>query len=630
MAKQDVVDEICRKLELAPVSLGPGSTEPAALMRDISSKLGVSDVDDFSSKAILLEKILQHLGEPFVRESMVSPPNTITKYAFDVILRGIDKSSKPAGADFQVDITPKVTSYELYRNFSYNHWNAVGEFIDNSITSAMRHWETLSELYENFGLRIDITFDEKNSRILIDDNAGGITYEELHSALIAGEEPLDKRYLSQYGVGMKLASFWWGRQLEVLTSPLGDENSYETTIDLDSIKASGETKVDVRRARRKKTSGTRIIIGKVYDEKWPKGKTLVKLKSLLRSMYRIYISDQERRIEIYFNGEKLVYSPPPILSEPFWPTNSGPGAGPVLDWISEFTYVTPRGRRITGSFGILATTSRDINGFYLHYKGKGMGGIGILDDGDEGGFSRADLRDGRDFYRPTAIFGQEGSYRYIRFTGEFDISEFGKTSFSDKPQWEPEEEDAFLAAVEKAMKAAEFNFWAMAQNYQPRKWAKNRAAEIEQTDFTPNQMAELGLSLFRGWASENHGHDSEVMEYRSRIDQVPQVEFQQVDFATMQDREGHDHKIIIQAIEDPGLDLFSMIPGKNTLEHVLKVNTGHPLIRSFEWGNQYVRDAVLSLLILMALPEVFLDYRVAPRAFREKINELADDLRIER
>lgn len=629
MAKQEVIDDICLRLGLDRVLLGPGSTEPASLLRDLARSLSVPGIDELSSKVSIAEKVIKHLGEPFVKESMVSPPNTITKYAFDVILRGLSKRSRESGSDFQVDITPKVTSYELYRNFTYNHWFAVGEFIDNSITSAMRHWDALEKVHGDFVLRVDINFDEKNGRIIIDDNAGGITYEELHSALIAGEEPADKRYLSQFGMGMKLATFWWGRQLEVITSPLGDENSYVTTIDLDHIKVTGETTVDVRRARRKQLSGTRIIISKVYDEKWPKGKSLVKLKSLLRSMYRIYVSNEDRKIEIFFNGEKLVYTPPAILREPFWPSNSGPGSGPELEWQEDFTFTTPKGRNIKGSFGILATTSRDINGFYLHYKGKGMGGIGYSDEGDDQ-FSRADLRDGRDFYRPASIFGQEGSYRYIRFTGEFDISDFGKTSSTDSVTWEPEEEEAFLVAVEKAMKRSDFNFWSMAQNYQPRKWAKTRAAEIEETDFTPVQMADLGLSLFRGWSSDAHGHDDQASAYVSKIDQVPLVEFQKVDFATIPDREGHEHKIIIQAIEDPSLDLFSMIPGSSTSEHILKLNTGHPLIRSFQWGNQYVRDAVLSLVILMALPEVFLDLRVSARAFREKINELADDLRIER
>lgn len=610
--------------------LGPGSTEPVSLLREIATRISLSGVDENTSKNELAEKIILHLGEPFVRESMISPPNTVTKYAFDVILRGLSKSVRQVGEDFQVDITPKVTSYELYRNFTYNHWFAVGEFIDNSITSAMRHWDVLRRIHgDEYALRVDINFDEKNSRITVEDNAGGITYDEMHSALIAGEEPLDKRFLSQFGMGMKLATFWWGRQLDVSTSPIGDENSYETTIDLDYIKQSGETRVNVHRARRQLISGTRIVISKVYDEKWPKGKTLVKLKSLLRSMYRIYISNTERRIEIYFNGERLVYEPPALLHEPYWPSNSGPGSGPELAWTKPFVFKTPMGREITGSFGILATTSRDINGFYLHYKGKGMGGIGYADDGDEQ-FSRADLRDGRDFYRPSRIFGQEGSYRYIRFTGEFDVSQFGKTSSTDSVTWEPEEEDAFLSAVEAEMKDPEFNFWSMAQNYQPRKWARNRDNLVEITDITPDQMVELGTSLFKGWSGTEHGHDEENFEYISKIASIPDQEFTKVEFAIIPDREGHEHRITVQTIDDPELDLFAFAKGKSNSDHLLKMNTGHPLIRSFQWGNKYVRDAVISLILLMALPEMFMGLRVSPRAFREKINELASDLRIDR
>ena len=48
---------------------------------------------------------------------------------------------------FDIDITPSVTTYELYQNMSYTHWFAIGEFIDNSITSAYLNWDKLNSLY---------------------------------------------------------------------------------------------------------------------------------------------------------------------------------------------------------------------------------------------------------------------------------------------------------------------------------------------------------------------------------------------------------------------------------------------------------------------------------------------------
>jgi hypothetical protein len=46
---------------------------------------------------------------------------------------------------FDIDITPSVTTYELYQRASYTHWFAIGEFIDNSITSAFLNWDELNK-----------------------------------------------------------------------------------------------------------------------------------------------------------------------------------------------------------------------------------------------------------------------------------------------------------------------------------------------------------------------------------------------------------------------------------------------------------------------------------------------------
>ena len=61
---------------------------------------------------------------------------------------------------FDIDITPSVTTYELYQIASYTHWFAIGEFIDNSITSAFLNWDELNNKYKNrYSLNIDIDFD---------------------------------------------------------------------------------------------------------------------------------------------------------------------------------------------------------------------------------------------------------------------------------------------------------------------------------------------------------------------------------------------------------------------------------------------------------------------------------------
>ena len=108
--------------------------------------------------------------------------------------------------NFNVDITPSVTTYELYQIASYTHWFAIGEFIDNSITSAFLNWEKLNKIHGGkYELKIFIDFDNETKSLTIFDNAAGIAKDEIQRALRAGEPPANKSLLSVHGVGMKMS-----------------------------------------------------------------------------------------------------------------------------------------------------------------------------------------------------------------------------------------------------------------------------------------------------------------------------------------------------------------------------------------------------------------------------------------
>lgn len=139
--------------------------------------------------------------------------------------------------DFNVDITPSVTTYELYQIASYTHWFAIGEFIDNSITSAFLSGRIYkSYMAESIRLNIEIDFDNDGKTLTIVDNAAGIARDEIQRALRAGEPPADRSLLSVHGVGMKMSSFWMGRNLNIKTWPLNVSLGYEVSVDLDEIK----------------------------------------------------------------------------------------------------------------------------------------------------------------------------------------------------------------------------------------------------------------------------------------------------------------------------------------------------------------------------------------------------------
>jgi hypothetical protein len=532
--------------------------------------------------------------------------------------------------NFNVDITPSVTTYELYQIASYTHWFAIGEFIDNSITSAFLNWEKLNEIYEGkFELKIDIEFDNDSKSLTIIDNAAGIARDDIQRALRAGEPPSDKSLLSVHGVGMKMSSFWMGRNLNIRTWPIDQQIGYEVSVDLDHIKQTKSAITEVREIVKRNKPGTHIKLSKISVEKLPKGTGVAKLKLLLTSMYRIFLTNSERRVSIRFNDKPLVFKKPAILNEPYWSDREGPANDIEIRWERDFIYESKKGQKISGKVGLLETMSRDLSGFMLHYKGKGMGGIGAVDSSEE--ISQQDVRDSREYYRPAKIFGQEGSYRYQRFTGEFDISDFGKTSSTDSIKWDPDEEHDFIEALCAFLKDSEFNMWSMAENYQVRKAL--RLKEGTEVSNSSNFAVDDVISLSEYFNTQIHGeqiHHLDDEDLQVEIDDtrslgiVDDIEFVSAkNMFTVPDARGHMHKFIPLFIDNPNFNLY-LVKTISDSHHEIRINVGHPFIRRLQWGNPDVREAVIQMIYLMSVPEVFLPLRNSRSAFRDKINEIVD------
>ena len=533
--------------------------------------------------------------------------------------------------DFSVDITPSVTTYELYQIASYTHWFAIGEFIDNSITSAFLNWDELQKLYGGkYQLDISIDFNNDEKTLTIVDNAAGIARNEIQRALRAGEPPADKSLLSVHGVGMKMSSFWMGRNLNIKTWPLNTSLGYEVSVDLDEIKKTKSAITQVQEISAKPRPGTVIKLSKINEDKLPKGTGVAKLKLLLTSMYRLYLTNTEKPVKIHFNGKPLMFKNPEILNVPFWPDREGPLNDVPVRWEREFTYTSGKGQMVFGKVGLLETMSRDLSGFMLHYKGKGMGGIGAVDSSEE--ISQQDVRDAREYYRPSRIFGQEGSYRYQRFTGVFDISDLGKTSSTDSIKWGPDEEHDFIEALVEFLKDPKFNMWAMAENYQPRK-----ALKLKEADEKPNASTfsvEEVVTLSEYFNTQIHGEeilhpDSDEQEVNSNdrpraLNNAPVEDFVSTkDIFSVKDAKDHLHHFEPQFIDNPDFDLF-YVNSSSEDRHEIRINVGHPFLRRLQWGNPDVREAIIQMIYLMSVPEVFLPLRNSRTAYRAKINEIVD------
>lgn len=344
----------------------------------------------------------------------------------------------------------------MFAAMNYTPWFALGEFVDNAITSAKLNEDRLVRSDPEYHLEIDIRFDEGAGTIEISDNAAGISREDLPRALRTASPPADLRFLSIYGVGMKAAGLWWASTLTIETKALGERVRRTVTIDTKTLDTPGGGSILVKeRPASTHEHGTVIRLSNL-TKKAPEGRTLGKVREYLSSMYRNFILDGGNTT-IRVKGEDLSFTYPDILKAPIWPSTAGPtpGARPLV-WEMTIDVTLSTGERVTGWVGLLAKGSTAGAGFLLTFHEKAVVGVG------------AGTAVGDEFYRPKEIFGGSNSYRRQRLVGEFDVSDFGKSITSDSVNWEAEQEEEFLALLRKKLTSKRKNFLEQAENFRTR------------------------------------------------------------------------------------------------------------------------------------------------------------------
>lgn len=528
--------------------------------------------------------------------------------------------------DFEVDLTPDISSLKMFRSLSFTPWFALGEFIDNSITSALKSRDDLVRHNgRDYKLVIKIDFDKKNDILQISDNAAGIRQSELSSrALRTGIPPEDTSVgLGKHGVGLKAAALWWGDYLEVKTFPLGEDNGWQVRIDISGKEV--QKNVSVQAIPSRPFPGTIITIGSL-GKKVPQAKTVTAIKAYLRSIYRKYIEKLEDgnqlNCEIYYEDELLVFEEPRILIAPFWPDKHGPGTGlPSQEWREQINIELKSGLMISGWVGILEEMSRDLSGFFLHYRGKGIAGVVPLTTAiDE------DLEETRDAvakaaYKPRMIFKQPGSYPDQSFVGEFDITVFGKSITTDSPLWSPEEENEFVLELNNVLSRDSKNFIKMAQNYRRRR-AKSKAFGISEGE----ERREEELFKLTQEGRISHAEVTESQVDKISDESLSEIESSQNDseWFELRDLEGHSHHFRIKIIEDISSDFVVVQEGDDLNRHQIIINFAHPMFDDLIMTKDSYK-IVRRIAVALASAEVF-SVNWDKRVIRVKMNEILSRL----
>lgn len=497
-----------------------------------------------------------------------------------------------------VGARPTIESLLIYRKLTYTPWFALGEFVDNSITSFVKHKRDNPDDPRFEKLRISISWDPGAQILTVEDNAAGIPFTEdgWGRALEVGSANPDPSVLGVHGYGMKAAGLWWSPAFKIESKYVDEPLIRIAQLDPERLIASDAEYVEIesRRSEDPSKHWTRLTLrGLNPGRTYPQGATLGKIRNYLSSMYRSYLrGDNWSRpdgsdapfLEILIQGTPLEYEQPQMLEAPYWPNSGGPIDSKKILWRSDYTLQVPNPRaeespdqptfiEVPGWAGILLKFSRKDAGLYLSFRGKGIYGVaqGIQGVGEQ--------------YKPEIIFGAGSSFRQGRIFGEFDVSDYGKSATTDSAGWSDEEEQLFLVALNKALREDSKNLVTMAESFRVStagelsdREKKNFQRDVDETAKEAETI--IGLK-----------HESVTFGKAHQSAELPMLDEKQTFTASEDITLPTGHKAKFRTTFGSETDDWLLVyPNENGITEIV-VNSNHPFMRRYFSGEKSVASA---------------------------------------
>ncbi len=376
----------------------------------------------------------------------------------------------------QINIRPGVSVLSVLSHLNYRSWFALAEFVDNAVQSHSSARDALLKIDPAASpLRVDIEIDQaERGRIIVRDNAAGIAQQDFPRAFRPAELPPDRSGLCEFGMGMKSAACWFSPKWQVRTSALGEPVERSVAFDIEQIVRDSVDELAVAsRPCRPEDHFTEIVLSDLHHI--PVGKTIAKIKSHLKDIYRIFV--REGMLVLRVNGESLVYEPPETLVAPHFRDLEGE----PITWRKDFDFDFGDGLRAHGFAAIRKRASTSQAGFALFRRNRLIQG-----SADEG-------------YRPEFIFGKPNTFPYQRVFGEIHLEGFGVSHTKDGFQWD-ENELPFLELLRDEMTTEAMPLLQQAREYRVERAARDYRRGAEQAtqrtsetirDHVPPVMDEL-------------------------------------------------------------------------------------------------------------------------------------------
>ncbi len=339
-----------------------------------------------------------------------------------------------------ISIQPDVGVLSVLPHLNYRPWYALAEFVDNSLESFLKHRvEIESTNGKTAKLRVEVVIDSSDDgSISVRDNAAGIYESEYRRAFRLAEPPPHLSGLSEFGMGMKSAACWFGKQFSVRSSALEETVERTVSFDIDEIVTTKTATLPVvSRSVASSRHYTEVTISRLHRP--PQTRTITKIRDHLASIYRAFIKDGTLEIRFRSTGidEILSYAEPDILVAP--PAESllrrHNLQGEPLLWRKEISFDLGADMRVTGFAALRRRASTSQAGFALFRRRRLIEGSG------------------EDSYRPREIFGASTTAPFQRIFGELHLEGLEVSHTKDGFQWD-ENEEPFLELLREHLNAA--------------------------------------------------------------------------------------------------------------------------------------------------------------------------------
>ena len=485
-----------------------------------------------------------------------------------------------------IEIRPKVTMLKILRHLDYKVWYALAEYLDNSIQSFQSNLEDLKKLEgDNFKLKINIEFNHSDNKIKITDNAAGIDYSDFPRAFMTADIPPDNSGLSEFGMGMKSASFWFSPDWSVRTSTIGDDIEREVHFDLKKIEEENiEVVIPSERKINKNLHYTIIELRKC--DKMPHTVTIYKIKKHLKGIYRDFLRKELVEIYIDKDEEPLKFDEIEVLNVPIWNDNHKPVNDIKINWKKEFDFPLDDGKNVKGFIAIRKRGSTKSNGLALFRRGR------VIEGSCE------------DAFKPVEIYGQPNSYPSQRLFGEMHFEGFDVSFTKSGITW-GDNMDTFLELLKEELQNPEMNFIAQCENYRAldakkaKKRSENALKQIQKEKFGEKIQAIFDKNNKNSFSEKDNNSEFKLKTSKISKSVCFPVEYNDQEW-NIHIEMSYDEKI--NTLYEIGDHLLPEKVDKNTRNVGIRLSMIHPFILNYTNDNQDI-ITVLKLVASFGLAE---------------------------